>query len=596
MNQALFTKPTSVIAFAFGLAVSFLVAAVGTMAQDSSESFETPTIPGSRTIGGLAYGGEESQLEGIDAESAGSKATLQEPNFGEYGPVTGPRPSSQAADQAPALDRKIEVIDSSTPLPNQYNGETIEPDWLSSANAPQEAEPVDRIMRSIRGSAGTSNQMSSPRLRIDSLNDVESENRNFNSDRPHEVVRERYEDGNVKIVRTVTQDQEGNYYNDGGWLMYDRQQRPIASGTFDRGAMHGSWERIHEPGGGLFSQIPFSLFEGPYKSSATFKRNRLDGVWRITDRNDRLICSITYKDGVRDGKATWFYPRNGQKMREAEFKKGVPDGLVLQWDQQGKVTSRDRFVDGRKLLTRKTTFANQSIESQREFRDQQLSPVGTDNWWAAKPATFDRTGQPIQHGSVAQWYPNRQPKMTGRYVDGRRDGLFTWWHPTHNKKAEGKFVEGMREGLWRYWHESGMKRSEGEFKDDQPWGLWRSWNRDGKLVDERTFPEEDTLLLAPEIDENSEGETSESEMPARTEQEASTDGKEEAKTAEDSGNESDDIVIDLGATETESDSSPIAEVEESEPNPDSEEPLEDIQAEMVDPASDSEPGSLGVGQ
>ena len=76
--------------------------------------------------------------------------------------------------------------------------------------------------------------------------------------------------------------------------------------------------------------------------------------------------------------------------------------------------------------------------------------------------------------------------MTGRYIEGQRDGLFTWWHETHNKKAEGNFVKGKRVGLWRYWHESGMKRSEGNFEDDQPVGLWREWDQNGQVVDEKT--------------------------------------------------------------------------------------------------------------
>ncbi len=448
-------------------------------------------------------------MEDIDGEVLPS-AGLTEPDFSQFGPVEGhlsTRPT--AADQSPSLDATpgTTVLSETQALPNQYEGEFMQPDWLgkdtseglgSSRRPMTQSSPPQRMVKPT---------LSAPRLQIDGMKAIESANRDFDS-RTHEIIRERYPDGSIKIVRTIAQDADGNYYNDGGWLMYDRQQRPIASGTFVRGAMEGDWERVHEPGsGGLFSQMPFNLFEGPYLSRANFVRNEIDGVWTITDKSENLICSITFENGVRNGLASWFYP-GGKKMREATFKQGVPHGIVLQWDQQGKMQRREQFVDGRKVIRKKSTYSNQTLASERVFRDQKLTPQVADNWWTAKPATFDREGEEVQHGPVAEWYPNRQPKMTGRYVDGVRDGLFTWWHETHNKKAEGEFAKGKRTGLWRYWHESGMKRSEGRFEEDRPVGVWRIWNENGKVVDEKTFDAQDTATESRNDDES----TSDAEM------------------------------------------------------------------------------------
>jgi antitoxin component YwqK of YwqJK toxin-antitoxin module len=549
---------------------AFLAVATA-MAQGQADLFDPPKIPPSETLDGLKFGGEADQgsLEGIQAEAVPGNAALQVPNFGEYGPVSSPQGSSNAADQAPSIRSQIDVIESSGTLPNEYKGQSIFPDWARpSATQPANSPPM--MQEELPSEPRRRVEDAGPRLRIDSMNSIESANRNFTSQK-HEVIRERYEDGSVKIVRTITQDEEGNYYNDGGWLLYDRQRRPIASGTFVRGAMDGTWERIHEAGsGGIFSQLPFSLFDGPFKSSATFKRNKLDGVWTIADRSGKVICTITYKDGVRNGLATWNFPRT--KMREVRFKDGVPDGLVKQWDQQGKLVLRERFVDGRKIIRRKTTFANQSIESEREFRDQKLSAAGTDNWWAAKPATLDRVGEQIQHGPVSQWYPNRQPKMTGRYINGQRDGLFTWWHPTHNKKAEGNFENGKRQGNWIYWHESGMKRSEGEFKDDEPFGVWRIWNEDGKLVESKSFP------LESAISDESDGFES---APLEEDQ-------DEAALPDVDSDESGDFKLDLEKQDPESDEDSAIEATSSE------EQLEAIQGEPTEAVSE-DPGAIGEG-
>lgn len=493
--------------FLLGLIV--LLALCPGQAQSQDSRFQTPTIEPSETVGGQRFGGDTNateELEDIEGEAIPSGATLSQPDFGQYGPVGGdPTRFASPADQSPKLEYgQGEVISESRPLPNQYRGESSFPDWMG--------DPADSEYSSNRRSASplsaepqrtAAPRKDSPRLRIDGMKAIEQANRRFDQN-THEIVRERYSDGSVKIVRTITQDAEGNYYNDGGWLMYDRQQRPIASGTFVRGAMEGDWERVHESGD-LFSQAPFSLANGPYISRANFVHNNIDGVWTISDRDGKLICSIAYQDGVRAGVASWYFP-SGKKMREATFKDGVPHGFVLQWDQQGKLQRREQFVDGRRIIRKKSTYPNNQIATERVFRDRKVTPDTSDNWWAAKPATFERSGEAVQYGPVAEWYPNRQPKMTGRYVEGDRDGLFTWWHETHNKKAEGNFSRGKRNGIWRYWHESGMKRSEGRFEDDKPTGIWRSWNRDGKVVDEKDFSN-----LEPEYEEvepSSDGVTS----------------------------------------------------------------------------------------
>jgi antitoxin component YwqK of YwqJK toxin-antitoxin module len=472
--------------------------------QDSR--FETPDLQPNRTLGSLQPGGADDTegLENIVGEAlSGNRARnapRRVPDFTQrYGPIGAGAGQLQSGQDPILQGQQEEVLSRSKPLPMQYKAEFIDPDWLGDVSNSGGQSSSRRPVQQVQPNSTTTPTLLSPRLRIDGMKAIESANSQFDSS-THEIVRERYPDGKIKIVRTIAQDAEGNYYNDGGWLMYDRQQRPIASGTYVRGAMEGDWERVHESAsGGLFSQIPFNLFEGPYLSRANFVRNKIDGVWTISDKSGKLICSITYENGVRNGLASWFYPSGKGKMREATFKDGVPHGIVLQWDQQGKVQRREQFVDGRRVIRKKSNFANQQLASERVFRDRKLTPQGSDDWWAAKPATFARDGEEVQYGPVAEWYPNRQPKMTGRYVDGERDGLFTWWHPSHNKKAEGSFSRGQRIGLWRYWHESGMKRSEGRFENDKPVGLWRSWGTDGQIVDEEFFSADDDTSSEPSI-------------------------------------------------------------------------------------------------
>lgn len=396
------------------------------------------------------------------------------PGDADYGPVGGFSESGTPQGR-PAEGGMQERTDLS--LPNSYRGDVFFPDGTFNGN--QQGSSTRRETQSVIRKPAS---LGEPSIGRSKLIDIESSSGKISG---REIVRERYEDGSVRIVRSVAQDEDGNYFNDGGYILYDRSQTPIAAGSFSQGKLEGEWERIYQTGsGGLFRQPPYNLFSGPYKSTATFRQGKLDGTWQLADREGRLMTSINYVDGIRKGPAVWYFP-SGQKMQQAKFSNGLPDGFVQRWDRQGKLQSRQEFVDGRRVIREKSKHANQTVASEKTFLGKRIKVQGRDNWWAAKPAVFEESGDKVQHGLVREWYPNRQPKLSGQFVKGQRVGLFTWWHQNGNKKAEGKFEQGQRVGVWRYWHESGMKRSDGSFVDDQPAGVWRVWNESGKLVSEK---------------------------------------------------------------------------------------------------------------
>src|SRR5262249_9379461 len=65
-----------------------------------------------------------------------------------------------------------------------------------------------------------------------------------NSGEP-ETIRERYDDGKVRIERQVTLDADGNYVNHGEWKMYSHAGDVVAEGHYDMGKRIGTWTRWH---------------------------------------------------------------------------------------------------------------------------------------------------------------------------------------------------------------------------------------------------------------------------------------------------------------------------------------------------------------
>ena len=159
-----------------------------------------------------------------------------------------------------------------------------------------------------------------------------------------QIIRQRYEDGKIQLVRQVIQKEDGNFYNDGPWRLYNRSGQLMASGQFLDGAMDGSWERWHAANaGGIFATKPFSEFKGPFISTATFNSGKLDGVWVISDQYRRKIIEIPYRNGRREGAATWWYP-SSERMRVANFKGGELDGTLREWDEENQLTLNHCFV------------------------------------------------------------------------------------------------------------------------------------------------------------------------------------------------------------------------------------------------------------
>jgi hypothetical protein len=82
--------------------------------------------------------------------------------------------------------------------------------------------------------------------------------------------------------------------------------------------------------------------------------------------------------------------------------------------------------------------------------------------------------------------------VEGAFVDGRRDGPFTFWNPDTGAKAvELEYREGLREGLCQMWfstkpHE-GKRKLELSFRAGEPHGTSLGWNDAGSKLYERTL-------------------------------------------------------------------------------------------------------------
>ncbi|MBL8891683.1 MAG: hypothetical protein JNL67_17010 [Planctomycetaceae bacterium] len=319
-----------------------------------------------------------------------------------------------------------------------------------------------------------------------------------------ELLTQRYANGQVMIEREVALDQHGNYMNDGSWKMYDMDQQLMGSGRFQNGQMIGLWRRTHlEPNHPWLSSTEFRGFQSPFHSSAEFVDGKLEGVWLIKDNQDRKVVELNYKAGRRNGSGTWWHP-NGEVRRKLSFQDDVLHGAWQEWNADKQLIHENWFVEGQRIDKQVNNFAADRPESEVSFLEAKLILAETDDWWNARLAAYQPSGERIQTGPVKAWYDNGQRHMAGYYKDGKRHGEFAWWHDNGHRKLIASYDQGQRIGKWIWWHENGIKAAEGSFKDDAAIGQWTAWNDVGEITSQRILGTDRETVARPDYDAETE--------------------------------------------------------------------------------------------
>jgi antitoxin component YwqK of YwqJK toxin-antitoxin module/predicted esterase len=78
----------------------------------------------------------------------------------------------------------------------------------------------------------------------------------------------------------------------------------------------------------------------------------------------------------------------------------------------------------------------------------------------------------------SRFYENGQNRCEGEFLDGKKDGKWTYWYDNGAKEMEEEYVKGKPHGDWTYWDKDGEKLGVGEFFYGT--GMWRQWYKGEK--------------------------------------------------------------------------------------------------------------------
>ncbi len=208
-----------------------------------------------------------------------------------------------------------------------------------------------------------------------------------------EKVTERFANGSDRIHRHVTMDAEGNFQNHGDYQEWNSKGDLVASGRFAMGLREGIWIRVWQPGEAkLFETYPYLKFKPPFQSSVEFASDKMNGVWTITDADNRIVSQVQLADGLRDGPSTWYHP-NGKIYYQADYRNGILHGAFVEKNAEGQTVRDDLYTDGKRMVTEKDMHPKKNVKSEMQYLTPGQTLVTRDDWVNCRLASYEANGE-----------------------------------------------------------------------------------------------------------------------------------------------------------------------------------------------------------
>lgn len=172
--------------------------------------------------------------------------------------------------------------------------------------------------------------------------------------------------------------------------------------------------------------------DGQLKSKGKYIDGKKIDEWEYFFNNAKLEQKGKYvADEKFSGLWVWYHP-NGEVMREENFRKGLEDGLLQEFDENKVLITKGEYIDGLK-----------------------------DGFW---------------------FFEYGDHKEEGYYRNGERNGMWNYYYPNKKQNFEGKFVDGSPDGKHKFYYENGKLKKEEYYVMGTKTDVWKSYNELGELI------------------------------------------------------------------------------------------------------------------
>ena len=324
-----------------------------------------------------------------------------------------------------------------------------------------------------------------------------------------------YESGETKHKKKYTEDKP-----DGKWQFFTAGGDKNEEQIYAEGKKVEEWYRIDEKGDTYYQFWDQDSLISEYAD--------------LHYSNGQLIEKISYKDGLKDGKFTGYYP-SGKVEYIKRYEEDKPMGEWKFVKEDGTTKKIERYEMGKKNEEWITYEENGDVYYQYWVQDSLISeyadlhyPNGQliekisykegkkngkftgyyesgqtkyirtykDDKLEGKYADYTESGQillkqsyvnDLLDGASKEWYLNGKVKVKTSYTAGKLNGGFMSYDSLGRKETKGEYEMGLKTGDWLTWYPSGKKKERLSYFSGKANGMYSLWDEEGRIIKEGEY-------------------------------------------------------------------------------------------------------------
>ena len=324
-----------------------------------------------------------------------------------------------------------------------------------------------------------------------------------------------YESGETKYKKKYTEDKP-----DGKWQFFTAGGDKNEVQIYAEGKKVEEWYRIDEKGDTYYQFWDQDSLISEYAD--------------LHYSNGQLIEKISYKEGLKDGKFTGYYP-SGKVEYVKRYEEDKPMGEWKFVKEDGSTKKIERYEMGKKNEEWITYEENGDVYYQYWVQDSLISeyadlhyPNGQliekisykegkkngkftgyyesgqtkyirtykDDKLEGKYADYTESGQillkqsyvnDLLDGASKEWYLNGKVKVKTSYTAGKLNGGFMSYDSLGRKETKGEYEMGLKTGDWLTWYPSGKKKERLSYFSGKANGMYSLWDEEGRIIKEGEY-------------------------------------------------------------------------------------------------------------
>lgn len=169
------------------------------------------------------------------------------------------------------------------------------------------------------------------------------------------------------------------------------------------------------------------------------------------DKDKNLYKIGNLKDGLKEGKWTFYYLEGDRKLlqKEIEYKNGVENGKFSEFYLYGGLKKEGQYINGNKEGEWKTYDKDGDIILKESYKNGQL------------------------HGEFERRIKSHSIRIFGQYINGKREGK---WCKTDNwSTIKLNYKDGVKDGEYKEFDYNEKLCLEGTYSNGKKDGLWKNY-------------------------------------------------------------------------------------------------------------------------